>query len=456
MKRKNLVVVHLESIAWQAFNAFPEAFANLRRLMPSSRVYSWYFSSATSTQMAMAYLLHANDCELDAATGPSEPAANNPGLFEILQASGYRTEFLCLTGVQVKAMLPLLAGSLPPAWSTNDFSELQLKFEESTMARPFAIYVWNLMTHVEQAMALAGRDSGPEDVIGGACAVADHCLGALMDILARNDLMDETTILIFGDHGEDYWTHGFKAGLLHAGEPYSHVVHAPLVIQDASLAPGTDSRLASTVDLASTCLDLLGQASTLPFAHSGSSLLGEPRRAWAHSQNFTANQPDAPRWDIRKAFSVSDRSYTLLASGRGLELFNHRLDPTNHSNLLHFFDMDDTDIVPRAPAGRVHSHFVKAAGEMVAGHAVVDRFARLRTALEDQIGRKHAYVVGRGSPFDNGLDPACLRMINRDGRDRFFANGGSGQDIPPGPSPSARSLLGDLAGAFRRRRGGGQ
>ena len=46
------------------------------------------------------------------------------------------------------------------------------------------------------------------------------------------------------------------------------------------------------------------------------------------------------RIGIAKAFSITDATYTLLASSRGLELYAHRLDPGNHCNLLHLFELD--------------------------------------------------------------------------------------------------------------------
>ena len=62
---KNLLIIHLESVSWQTLNAFPESFPNLLRIMPNTRRFRSYFSSATSTQMAMTSLLHANGFELD-------------------------------------------------------------------------------------------------------------------------------------------------------------------------------------------------------------------------------------------------------------------------------------------------------------------------------------------------------------------------------------------------------
>ncbi|MGE0736599.1 MAG: sulfatase-like hydrolase/transferase [Alphaproteobacteria bacterium] len=458
MKRKNLVVFHLESIAWQILNAFPEAFPNLNRVMPTARVFRSYFSSATSTQMVIAYLLHGNDFEFDAANRLSKPAENNPSLFSILRAAGYRTEFLCVTALQAKRMLPLLADSLPPVWSTNDFGKLLDKFEKLTAAQPFAIYAWNLVTHIEHSLALAPHAGRIDELVGGACAVADHALGLLMGILERRKLLDDSTIVIFGDHGDAYWTHGFKAGQLHGIEPYSHLVHAPLLIRDASLQAGNDNRLASTIDLAPTCLELLNISSELPFADSGQSLLGEGERICVFSQNFTGNQADHSDCDVRKSFAASDHSHTLLVSSRGLELFNHKLDSTNHCNLLHFFDMDrEGDLVPQIPAGISHPHFATAMRYMLGSERTINQdFRKLRTALKEQIGKKHAYIAARAPAQIHTLDLSCLETISTHDRDRFF---GKVEDtvalvaetlVVPAKHPPARSLLGGIMNAVFR------
>jgi hypothetical protein len=436
------VVLHLESIAWRTLQSFPEAFPNLNRLMPESRVYRSYFSSATSTQMVLAYLFHGNDCEMDAASGIAKPAANNPSLFATLGEAGYRTEFLGVTARPEKQMLPLLAETLPPVWSTNDFGALLQRFDEATNADRFALYVWNLVTHVEHAMALASHAEGLDDLIGGACAVADHALGAMLDLLERKNLMDETVVVIFGDHGDDFWTHGFKNGLLHGVEPHTQIVHCPLLIRAASLPAGTDHGLASTIDLAPTCFDLLGVAPALPFAGSGRSLVSAPRHSFAFSQNFTANQPDAAEMDIRKAFAVHDASHTLMVSSRGLELYNHRLDPGNHCNLLHFFDLDRDGVLRFQGVPDARPHFATAVGAMLGRDDTVrEDFQRLRGALRDWLAGKQGYVVGQAPPVLNTLDPACLDRINRHDREAFFGGTGLGGRPRASIRRSLRRLL---------------
>jgi hypothetical protein len=445
---KNLLFIHLESISWQTLNGFPEAFPNLLRIMPGTRRFRSYFSSATSTQMVLAFLLHGHDVELDAAPGLAQPAANNPSLFSILEAEGYRTEFLCVSALRVGAMLPLLAKSLPPVWTTDDFAALLAKFETAIAQGPFAIYVWNLVTHIEHAMALEPLSDSADDLLSGACAVADRVLGALFDLLERGGLLDETIIVMFGDHGDDFWTHGFKQGLMHGTEPYTHVTHAPLLIRDPDLPAGDDHRLASTIDIAPTCLDLAKVSATLPFAESGISLASDAERTFCFSQNFTANQPDAPERDVRKAFAVNDSSYALMASARGLELFNHKLDPTNHCNLLHFFEMIDGELALNVPGDRAAPHFAAVLQYMAGGEREIPRrFKQLQGELKRQVANKNRYVMERAQPPFQLLDPSRLGLINRQGRSEFFGAAGATDALSDGAASEPRSLLRNVKNA---------
>lgn len=423
-RRKNLLVFHLESVAWQRLAAFPEAFPHLHRLMETSRVYRSYFSSATSTQMAISAFMHGNDGELDASSRLSQPAGDTKSLFVTLREAGYETTFLCATAI-VKPMLPLLSASIPAVWSTNDFRDLVAQFERRIERTPFAIYIWNLLPHTETNIALAPYAESIEDLIGGACAVTDALLGEVLDILRRRGLLEDTTIVAYGDHGDDHWTHGFKNGLLHGLEPFTPLVHTPLVISDADVSAGIDNRLASTVDLAPTCLQLLGLSGVAPQYTQGVSLMGPPTRSVAFSQNFTANQPDAPRRDVRKSFAAIDRTHVLMVSSRGLEFYGHKLDPGNHSNLLHHFELTDEGglrlLEPERPR---HPHFNTVRHMWLSNGALQSKFANLRRALKDHVAAKNAYVKSRTSRRDalSLLDLQMFDRVNRYGRDSFFGS----------------------------------
>jgi hypothetical protein len=428
---KNLLILHLESITRQRLAAFAPAFPNTRRLMGDSLVFDNFFSSATSTLMVVSYLLHGNDFEFDASSEfeGMRPAANNRNLFSVLRSRGYNAEIICLNGFHATSPTRLAAwpDDLPPVWGTNDFPTLFARFDELTDAPPFAIYVWDLITHIEHSLALAPFSDGLTDQIRRACSVADDAIGTMLATLERKGLLEDTTIVIYGDHGDDYWTHGFKGGMVHATEPYTQITWTPLAIRDPGLAPGTRENLASTIDIAPTCRALLGIDDPDAFPYSGADLLaGAPKLVF--SQNFTANQPDNRELGIVKAYAVTDDTCNLVASSRGLELYAYRLDPGNHCNLLHFFDiLPDGGIAlrERIPGA---GHFRAALQENPRAVAdLASHFKVLRAALAERVSAKRAYIAERGGEPVHALDPRCLNAVDHRDRESFFRRAGSVQ-----------------------------
>ena len=361
------------------------------------------------------------------------PKGNNPNLFEILQQRGYRSELICLNGFQHVNPVRLLSwpGTLPPVWGTNDFPTLFARFDELTDGTPFAIYVWNLITHIEHSLALASHSAGLTDQLRRACAVADDAIGRMRAILERKGLMENTTIVLYGDHGDDPWTHGFKGGLTHGTEPYTDIIWTPLAVRDPGLAPRTVDGLARTIDVAPTCLALLGIDVRLPFRHSGVDLF-RATPDFAYAQNFTANQPDDPRRGITQAFSITDRTYTLLASSRGLEMYAHRLDPGNHCNLLRLFALDKDKrpvLLPQPGAG---GHY--RAGwqdNPSSAQGLASEFLRLRTALAARIDAKRVYIAEQGVEPAHTLSRASLDALNDEGRETFFRRSAAPTPQPP-------------------------
>jgi hypothetical protein len=421
---KNLVIFHLESISRQRLVEFAAAFPNTLRLMREGVVYDHFFSSATSTVMVLTYLFHANDYEVDTSTTfeGMVPARNNPNLFAILQDAGYRSSLICLNGHAATRPVRLRAwdDGLPTLWDTNDFPSLFARFDELTDTPPFAIYVWDLLTHIEHSLALAPQSRGLTDQIERACAAADDAVGVMRQTLEQKGLLDDTLIVLYGDHGDDCWTHGYKGGMIHGTEPYTAIIATPFAIRDSGLAPGVRADLASTIDITPTCLSLLGIDAGMRFPHSGVDL-AHVTRDFAYAQNFTANQPDRGEAGIAKAFSITDRTYTLMASSRGLEMYAHRLDAGNHCNLLHFFALDSAGrLVPQQSALQAGHAIPAWKDNPQAVAALAEEFARMRDALAAHIEAKRAYIVARGVAPEHALDRACLARISTQERNAFF------------------------------------
>lgn len=421
---RNLLLVHLESVSWQTVQAFPEAFPHLHTLMGEARTYRRHYASATSTMMVLAALLHGNDMEMDTAPGLAPPSGNAPSLFSLLENAGYATDMLCATPFPERPILETCKQSLPPIWKTNDFTALLERFESRIASvdkgQPFAVQVWSQIPHIEACLSIAPYAESLDDLIAGGCAVADTLLGAMLEILRRKGLLETTSVVVFGDHGDDYYTHGFKNGLLHAVEPYAALVHTPLVIRDPALSAGDDLRVASTIDIAPTCCTLLGIHHEVALPHGGLSLLEAPRRDIVFSQNLTALQPDRTRWDIRKGFAAIDHSHLLLVTCRGLEMYNHRLDPTNQANILHHMELGEDGRLALPPLGKgVHPHF-HPVHHMWRSGSLQDSFITLRAALRAHVEAKAAHVTAVTGSTQGLLDMTAFDRINRHGRSAFF------------------------------------
>lgn len=412
---KNLLILHLESITQQRLSTFGSSFPNTKRLMQDALVFDNFFSSATSTLMVVTSLFYGNDFEFDTASEfeGMRPAANNRNLFSILKSHCYNTDFICLNAFHATGQTKFSAwpDDLSPVWGTNDFPTLFDRFDKLTDSPPFAIYVWDLVTHIEHSLALAPFSSGLTDQIRRACSVADDAVGEMLAILERKGLLDNTTVIIYGDHGDDYWTHGFKGGMVHATEPYTQITWTPLAIRDPALTPGTNTRLASTIDIAPTCLALLGIDEPNEFVHSGINLLTRAPEL-VFSQNFTANQPDNQVLGIVKAFSAIDDTYILLVSSRGLEMYAYRLDPGNHCNLLHFFKLmpDGTISLLKRPGAA--GHFRAALQDNPGAIASISsHFGKLLDELSERVAAKRAYIIESGIEPTVAIDPHCFTFI---------------------------------------------
>ena len=411
---KNLLILHLESITRERLNAFASCFPHTRRLFANAVVFDNFFSSATSTLMVVSYLFYGNDFEFDASPKfeGMRPASNNAHLFATLQAHGYHADLLCLNGfhAQRATRLPAWPEGLPPLFGTNDFPTLFARFDASTERTPFAIYVWDLITHIEHSLALAGHASGLTEQIRRACQVADDAIGVMLATLERKGLLDKTTIVVYGDHGDDYWTHGFKGGMLHATEPYTQITGTPLAFHDPDLAPGVCDALASTIDIAPTCLALLAIDAPMTFGRSGVDLFAGSSPV-VFSQNFTASQADDRRLGVVKAFAATDDTYNLVVSSRGLEFYAYRLDPGNHCNLLQFFTLGPGGALQLHTPAESANHFRAAwiDNPRAVAH-LSERFGALRRALSDRVAAKRAYIDARGVA-GSPLDPSALDRV---------------------------------------------
>lgn len=79
----------------------------------------------------------------------------------------------------------------------------------------------------------------------------DRAIGELLDELASSGQLENTFVVVTGDHGDEFYEHG-RYG--HGNLPYDELTHVPLIVR-----PPTDSELprGKTVDDLVRCMDIL-------------------------------------------------------------------------------------------------------------------------------------------------------------------------------------------------------
>jgi arylsulfatase A-like enzyme len=141
----------------------------------------------------------------------------------------------------------------------------------------------------------------------GALAYVDDCLGVLFDALRADGRLDETVIVVSGDHGEFLGEHGLSRK---CAAFYDCLVQVPLLVRGLpNVAAGSECDApVEIVDLFPTLLDVAGQP--VPPRQNGRSLLsvlagtGSPRDCtYAEVGSRQPLPPGGPRAALRDALA---------------------------------------------------------------------------------------------------------------------------------------------------------
>ncbi len=172
----------------------------------------------------------------------------------------------------------------------------------------------------------------PGEPYDGEIAFADENFGKLMAYLDESGLIEKTIIVVVGDHGEALGDHGEPT---HASYIYDPTVRVPLLISipDAGQAAGqVVNRPVSSVDIAPTLLEYLGQPvhpdmqghSLVPDLRSPNSGNPQPVLAESHFTQYHFG------WAPLRALRTDRYKYILAPSP---ELYDMEADPEEIHNI---------------------------------------------------------------------------------------------------------------------------
>ncbi|MEN8154690.1 MAG: sulfatase-like hydrolase/transferase [Acidobacteriota bacterium] len=115
------------------------------------------------------------------------------------------------------------------------------------------VHLWDPHTPYDPPEPFKSRYNN--DLYSGEVAYMDSQLGYLFDYLTKKGLMENTTIVITGDHGEALGDHGETE---HGYFAYNETIHIPLIIYNNSLKPAIIKNNVSHIDIFPTICDLAG------------------------------------------------------------------------------------------------------------------------------------------------------------------------------------------------------
>ncbi|KFG70795.1 hypothetical protein JH26_02240 [Microvirga sp. BSC39] len=151
-------------------------------------------------------------------------------------------------------------------------------------------------------------------------AEADTLIGNLVNDLRDLKLLDETLIIVTGDHGEAFQQHGSFG---HGKGLYEEEVHVPLLLINPRLFPfRSTERVVGHIDIAPTVLDVLAIPS--PSEWQGKSLFQPKREEPIYF--FTA-------WlDYKVGYRLGSRKSVVSLLSDQVETYNLDMDPQEKIN----------------------------------------------------------------------------------------------------------------------------
>jgi len=158
----------------------------------------------------------------------------------------------------------------------------------------------------------------------GEIRYTDTYISKLLDAFAKFGILDQTFVVIFGDHGDEFYEHG-RTG--HAHSLYNELIHIPLILRWPSRIPEGKhiGALTSQVDIMPTVLDYLGIKHQRPM--QGTSLRGliEGRVCGVHEFVFAGGSAD-------RCAVIGNRSKMILNPGAGGREFYDILNDPGEQN----------------------------------------------------------------------------------------------------------------------------
>ena len=393
---KNIIIFHLESLNSLVFQLHPELFPNLRKIMEISTYYSNYYSTATSTNMVITDLFFGDSSQFEKVDSLKKVFSVNtskPTLLEHLKNNGYYIKqfYYCYCDGDAKDLCDRLCmGS--DFWLNDNpmLDEFSLEFEKSvSVNQKFAFFVHDDESHISHIHQYDRHDLSNDELYLYRFEQLDKTVGQLFSVLRSNGRLDDTVVILYGDHGDDFFSHGMHDGYFHAIEPYSFITHCPLFVYNPGDFNGVDTGLLSAINIYKLALLCVGLNDC------------KIENKFVYSRNLFSKQKLCKN-SFNKSYSVTDGRYTLIVSNDGLKMYNNTIDVLNGKNLLDFFKLKNNKL-----------KFASKYDYYASGHIKSFMTARYKTELADEFSVLHEQLLNYiKNIYENDLGSMSFSRID--------------------------------------------
>lgn len=394
--------MHLESLNRDILLNNLEWFPNINQWRKEFWDCTKYYSTATSTYMVITDLMCGDVRQFEEASNLENIFRIKPQkivLMDRLNEAGYNTYDFWYgynnEDIQDAERLHKIINAKGRMWIGDDsdcFEKELYSILNST--DQFAIFVADNASHISYTGNRIDRSQSLEIRQKRRYEEIDRTFGTIMQGLKNLDLINDTVVIAYGDHGEEFWTHGLHEGYTHAIEPFHNMIHCPLYIKGVCEWEENDmlDSIISTEDIYQITLRMLGIEQCCNSA----------KRKYAFARNLYGNQVNRA-FVFGKAYAVTNGEYLLMVSNRGLSLYNNCLDPDNHCNLLNFYTLNEHGIVYNIEYENLISTHIKSVFDEEINNNISCVFNDMRGSLQNFI-----------KYLDNVRGRICFNKINYD------------------------------------------
>lgn len=387
--QKNIIIIHLESLNNIIYRMNPQLFPNIRKAEEQSVSFRKYFSTATSTLMVMSDFMYGGMDQYEQCrelTEQPETFAYDTSLPDDLYDRGYEVSVFGYPYTNDIALTKKhkLCGNRVEIADFPTYEDFMSAIEKEICSdKKYAIYIANFLSNIGFNYLIEKKNKSYAAMrwLNG-YRFLDQMVGHIFELLAKTQKLKDTMVILFGDHGDDFWGHGFHMGLTHAIEPAAPLIHTPLMIWEyGKYHAQVCEDLISTVDLRDMICKLTD--------HEQADLHG--KRKYAFARSAFAAQP-VRQESFNKGYSITDGKMLLLVTHNGLEMYDIEMDPSCSFNYLNIFLLEQNELVFDEPNMHPLRHHFEAFMDANEKRYLRQKFYYLKAQLEKEVTERYSLI----------------------------------------------------------------